>query len=38
MIDSFIADKVDWAGLEEKQRYLSNLLCSEIDDIFAAKS
>ena len=38
MIDMFIADKVDWAGFEEKQRYLSNLLCSEIDDIFASKS
>jgi len=36
--DMFIADKVDWGGLEEKQRYLSNLLCSEIDDIFASKS
>lgn len=37
IIDMFIADKVDWAGFEEKQRYLSNLLCSEIDDIFASK-
>lgn len=37
MIDMFIADKVDWAGFEEKQRYLANLLCSEIDDLFAPK-
>lgn len=37
MINAFIADKIDWPQIQEKQSYLFGLLASEIDDIFANK-
>ena len=37
IVDCFIADKLDWQQIQEKQSYLYGLLASEIDDIFANK-
>lgn len=37
VVDAFLQGKIEWAMIEEKQRYLSSLLWSEIDDIFGKK-
>ena len=37
ILNAFIAEKLDWPQIQEKQEYLFKLLSSEIDEIFASK-